>query len=107
MNDIPPKEAYHHLGFTPYTGGEEKVDAPWWRQVRDSNQLESMRHRYLTMRDKAGWPIIDEGYVVGQIPALTISSAELEKILSALTEGIARGCQTLKQWQELRQNTRG
>jgi hypothetical protein len=106
MNDIPPQECYHHLGFSPYSGGPEKVDAPWWRQIRDSKNLEDMRMRYITMRDKAGWPIIDEGYVVGSIPALTIASNELEKILSALTEGIARGCQTLKQWQELRQSSR-
>lgn len=102
MQEIPAEECYQHLGFHPFEGGEQYVQAGWWRSIRESQNLKEMRERYLTMRDKAGWPVVDEGYVVGSVPAVNLSPQELEKLLSALTEAMTRGCTTVTQWQEFK-----
>ena len=106
MHEIPAEECYRHLGFQPFEGGDHKVDAPWWRSIRESQNLEEMRTRYLTLRDKCGWPLVDEGYVVGSIPNVNLKPEELERLLSGLTEAITRGCRTVSDWQTYKQQSR-
>ena len=99
MESISAEEAYTHLGFSRFEGEGEFVEAPFWRSLQETDVLEEIRQRYLLRRDRAGQPIVDVGFVVGTIPALNLGKDELERLLSALTEGIARGCRTIKDWQ--------
>jgi hypothetical protein len=99
---IPPQECYQHLGFKLFEGDGEFVPAELWRKIQDTPRLDEIRQRYLLRRDRVGQPIVHEGYVIGTVTPNTLHPEEVEKLLSALTEGMARGCQTLKEWQEMR-----
>ena len=102
MENPTPEECYRTLGFAAYDGVEPSVDAVYWRSLQDSKKLEDVRRRTLIRRDQGNHVLVDAGYVVGRVPPLNLSKQDVEKLLSALTEGIARGLQTVSQWQDFR-----
>lgn len=97
---IPPQECYQHLGFKEFDGVGDFVDADLWRSVQETKELEKIRTRYLLRRDRVGQPIVHEGYIIGHVTANSLHPHEVEKMLSGLTEGIAAGCATVREWQE-------
>ena len=104
--DLPtPQEAYQHLGFALFECQGEFVDAILWRRVQETNVLEEIRQRYLIRRHCVGQPIVHEGYVIGTVPAHSLTPEEVEKVLCGLTEGITRGCRTVSEWQALRRQS--
>lgn len=98
---LPPDECYRQMGFAPFTGGPH-VAASDWRRVQDSNRLSDMRQRYLWLRDCAGQPLVDLGFIIGWVPPQRLALGELEKLLAALDEGLAAGCQTVSEWQSFK-----
>ena len=98
----PPDECYSAMGFSRHNSEEPCVDAKTFRALLDSQRLEDIRRRTLIRRDQEGQPLVDEGYVVGHIPPLNLAPAEVEKLLSSLTEGMLRGCTTAAEWRKLR-----
>ena len=97
---IPPKECYQHLGFKEFDEAGEFVEAGLWRSVQETKELEKIRSRYLLRRDRVNQPIVHEGYIIGRVTANSLLPHEVERMLSGLTEGIAAGCVTVREWQE-------
>lgn len=108
MNDekpnIPPDECYAAMGFTPFAGGPH-VEASEWRRVQESKLLKDMHQRYVWLRDLAGKPLVDNGYVVGWIPPLRLAEAEFKKLMEAIEKGLAIGCTTVQEWQTRKVST--
>ncbi|MBS2039755.1 hypothetical protein JST97_32525 [bacterium] len=102
MNDelpnIPPDECYAQMGFKPFEGGPH-VEASDWRRVQNSKLLKDMHQRYVWLRDLAGKPLVDNGYVVGWIPPLRLGEEEFGKLMTAIEKGLAMGCTTVQDWQ--------
>ncbi|MFN8612637.1 MAG: hypothetical protein U0931_34180 [Vulcanimicrobiota bacterium] len=96
--DLPADECYAQMGFKPFEGGPH-VEASEWRRVQNSKLLKDMHQRYVWLRDLAGKPLVDNGYVVGWIPPLRLSQAEFSKLMAALEKGLATGCATVQEWQ--------
>lgn len=96
---LPPDECYRQMGFAPFAGGPH-LKAAEWRRVQDSPRLADMRQRYLWLRDCAGQPLVDLGYIIGWVPPQRLAPAELEKLLAALEAGLAAGCTTVAEWQQ-------
>ncbi len=98
-----PIDCYEVLGFKKFEGQGPRVESERWRQIQSSDRLEEMRNRLLIRRDQAGAAIVDQDYVVGWIPPLTLKPEEVEKLLCTLTLGISKGCRTISEWQRVRQ----
>ena len=94
MSEIPDDVAYEAMGFQRWDGKSEFVAVEDWRPLQESQRLEDIRRRHLIRRDQGGCPLVHIGYVVGWVPKASLQPDELEKLLSALTEGIARGLTT-------------
>ena len=104
MSEIPPDQAYAAMGFTRWDGQTEAVPAEVWRPLQDSPRLEDIRRRNLIRRDQAGCPIVHEGFVIGWIPPSNLRPEELEKLLCALTAGLARGLETVSDLRKARRS---
>lgn len=101
MSTLPPEECYQHMGFQLFTEGPH-LTASEWRQVQESQNLQEIRQRTLWLRDRAGQPLVDAGYVVGWVPAQRLADDEVARLLSALETALAAGCTTVQEWQTLR-----
>jgi hypothetical protein len=95
-------DAYAAMGFTKFESNAPSVEATRWRNIQTSELLEDIRARILLRRDQPGAAILDQGYVVGWVPALTLGAEETERLLCTLTLGITHGCRTTREWQEAR-----
>lgn len=98
-SEIPPEDCYATMGFLPFSGEGPHLPVAEWKRVQESKLLVDMRQRYVWQRELAGKPVIDHGYVVGSVPALRLQEGELDKLLTALDEGIEAGCRTVADWQ--------
>lgn len=95
MSEIPDNEAYAAMGFQRWDGQSEAVPAEVWRPLQNSDRLEDIRKRHIIRRDQGGQPIVHEGFIIGWIPPNNLQPEELEKLLSALTAGLAQGHLTI------------
>lgn len=96
--NLPPDECYAAMGFKPFEGGPH-IEASEWKRVQESKLLKDMHLRYQWLRDLAGKPLVDHGYVVGWVPPLRLGEAEFGRLMSALEKGLANGCTTVSEWQ--------
>ena len=96
--NLPPDECYAAMGFHPFEGGEH-IEASEWKRVQESNLLKDVHQRYVWLRDLAGKPLTDHGYVVGWVPPLRLGEVEFGRLMEALEKGLACGCTTVQQWQ--------
>ena len=99
LSNLPADECYAAMGFTPFEGGTH-IEAAEWKRVQESKLLKDMHLRYQWLRDLAGKPLVDHGYVVGWVPPLRLGEAEFDRLMSALEKGLACGCSTVQEWQK-------
>jgi len=97
--NLPPDECYAAMGFQPFEGGPH-IEASEWRRVQASKLLKDMHQRYQWLRDLAGKPLVDHGYVVGWVPPLRLGEVEFGRLMTALEKGLATGCTTVSEWQK-------
>ena len=97
--NLPPDECYRQMGFQPFQGGPHVV-ASEWRRVLASSLLKDMHQRYVWLRDLAGAPLVDLGYIVGWVPPLRLGPSEFERLMDTLEKGLAAGCVSVADWQK-------
>lgn len=98
-NTLPPEECYQHLGFPTFDSQGAFLEAADWKRVVDSKLLADMRQRTIWQRDLGGQPLVDHGFVIGKVPGLRLDGEQVNRLLTALDEGLAAGCRDVGDWQ--------